>query len=61
MEPEINVDVNVSSSADDTAQNDRTAAMTSNAECEVPQTDQGMYTVGMCIESGLPNILLVFQ
>ena len=56
IEPETNADINVSSSEGDTAQNGRTAAMTSNAESEVPSTDQGMYTVGMCIESGLPYV-----
>ena len=38
---ETNVDINVSSSADDTTQNGRTAAMTSNADSEVPSTEQG--------------------
>ena len=56
IEPETNVDINVSSSEGDTAQNDRTTATTSNAEAEVPSTDQGMYTVGMCTESGLPYV-----
>ena len=41
-EMETNVDVNVSSSAGDAAQNGRTAAMKSNAESEVPSTEQGM-------------------
>ena len=61
MELETNADINVSSSGGDTAQNGRTAAMTSNAESEVPSTDQGMYTVGTCIEYGLPLIIFVFQ
>ena len=61
IELETNADINVSSSAGDTAQNGRTAAMTSNAESEVPSTDQGMYRVGMCIESGLPYIIFVLQ
>ena len=38
---ETNVDINVSSSAGDTAQNGRTAAMTSNADSEVSSTEQG--------------------
>ena len=42
MELETNADINVSSSAGDAAQNGRTAAMTSNAESEVPSTDQGI-------------------
>ena len=37
-----NADVDVSSSAGDAAQNGRTAAVTSNAESEVPSTDQGI-------------------
>ena len=59
MELDTNADINVSSSAGDTAQNGRTAAMTSNAESEIPSTDQGMYTVGMCIES-VCHILAIF-
>ena len=43
IEPDTNADINVSSSAGDTAQNGRTAAVTSNAESEVPSTNQGMY------------------
>ena len=46
-----NVDVNVSSSAGDTTQNGRTAAMTSNAETEVPSSDQGICS-RLCIDSG---------
>ena len=61
IEPETNANINVSSSAVVTAQNCRIAAMTSNAESEIPSTHPGMYTVGMCIEYGLPYIIFVLQ
>ena len=44
-EMETNADMSVSSSACDTAQNDRTTLMTINAESEVPSTDQGILYV----------------
>ena len=40
---EFNLDINVSSSADDTTQIGRTLAMTSNVNSQVPSTEQGMY------------------
>ena len=51
IELETNADINVSSSAGDIAQNGRTAAMTSNAESEVPSTDQGMQIFYLCFNS----------
>ena len=54
-----NTDGKMSSSAGDTAQDVRTAAMTSNAESEVLSTDQGIAT--MCIKFSPPHIVLVFR
>ena len=62
IEPDTNADINVSSSAGDTAQNGRTAAMTSNAESEVPSTDQGMYgTLQQNVSTKFTNICKQFM
>ena len=56
---ETNADISVSSSAGDTAQNDRTTLMTINAELEVPSSDQGILYVCVFIEFCLPYMMYI--